>query len=107
MIFDESGECVEIPRQKNVPNNAKVKSYPVVEKDRWIWVRIEDPELADGKSDRKENSVTVTRWMIETPAPPTYVKARGCTSKESAWINGCDLTLDGGSNAMTISNQLG
>jgi vanillate O-demethylase monooxygenase subunit len=38
---------VEIPGQKVVPAKARVRSYPVVEKDQFIWVWIGDPSRAD------------------------------------------------------------
>ncbi len=45
--FDSSGRCVEIPGQANVPETAKVKAYPVVERWHWIWVWMGDPGQAD------------------------------------------------------------
>ncbi|MEX2453937.1 MAG: aromatic ring-hydroxylating dioxygenase subunit alpha [Rhodospirillaceae bacterium] len=47
LIFDTSGVCVEVPGQKNVPPQARVRSYPVVERDQIIWVWMGDPALAD------------------------------------------------------------
>jgi phenylpropionate dioxygenase-like ring-hydroxylating dioxygenase large terminal subunit len=144
MIFDETGTCVEIPWQKNVPKNAKVRSFPVVERAHWIWIWMGDPELADPdeitdfhwmddpewgakgtvfhvdcdyrliienlldlthlayvhqstigndavaedsvtESKRHEKGVTVTRWMIDMPAPPTYVKAGGFETNVDRW----------------------
>lgn len=40
------GECVHMPNQKNINKKAKVTSYPVVERHRYVWVWIGDPELA-------------------------------------------------------------
>jgi vanillate O-demethylase monooxygenase subunit len=45
--FDPSGKCVRIPSQDLIPPNARVKSYPVVERNRWIWIWMGDPALAD------------------------------------------------------------
>jgi vanillate O-demethylase monooxygenase subunit len=45
--FASSGACVEIPGQERIPANAKVKSYPVVQRTRWIWVWMGDPGKAD------------------------------------------------------------
>lgn len=41
--FDRQGQCVSIPGQTAVPLGASVKSYPVVERDRWIWIWMGDP----------------------------------------------------------------
>jgi len=45
--YDPSGACVKIPSQDRVPPSAKVKSYPVVEKNHWIWLWMGDPAKAD------------------------------------------------------------
>ena len=36
--FDGSGKCVRIPGQESIPDTAKVKTYPVAERYRWVWV---------------------------------------------------------------------
>jgi len=45
--FDNTGRCVEAPAQDKLPPQLKVRSYPVVERDRWIWIWMGDPALAD------------------------------------------------------------
>jgi phenylpropionate dioxygenase-like ring-hydroxylating dioxygenase large terminal subunit len=45
--FDTTGACVKVPSQDLVPKNARVKSYPVVEKYHWIWIWMGDPAKAD------------------------------------------------------------
>jgi phenylpropionate dioxygenase-like ring-hydroxylating dioxygenase large terminal subunit len=45
--FSASGQCVEIPGQSVVPPHARVRAYPVVEQDCWVWVWLGDPDLAD------------------------------------------------------------
>src|SRR6266851_5152498 len=45
--YDTAGKCVRIPGQDQIPPTAKVKSYPVVERHRWIWIWMGDPALAD------------------------------------------------------------
>ncbi len=47
LVFDVSGACVEVPGQKNIPPQARVKSYPVVEQNQIIWIWMGDPALAD------------------------------------------------------------
>ena len=47
MIFDSHGTCVEVPGQRSVPRGACVRSYPVVEKNGWIWVWPGNPGQAD------------------------------------------------------------
>lgn len=45
--FAPSGQCIEMPGQERIPNNACVKTYPVVEAHSWIWVWMGEPEKAD------------------------------------------------------------
>ena len=136
--YDGSGQCVAVPGQNTVPPGARVKSYPVVERHRWLWIWMGDPALADParitdfhwlddpawgakacylhvkanwqlivdnlldlthlafvhettignaalvdnaevKVARTPENVVVTRWIINAPAPPTFVKAGGFT----------------------------
>ena len=45
--FSASGACVEIPSTDKIPAGVAVRSYPVLEQDRWIWVWMGDPARAD------------------------------------------------------------
>jgi vanillate O-demethylase monooxygenase subunit len=45
--FDASGKCVQIPGQDNIPPKLGVRSYPVVERDRLIWIWMGDAAQAD------------------------------------------------------------
>lgn len=49
--FNAEGRCIEVPTMKlsgdQVPDQFRVKTYPVVEKHDWIWVWMGDPEKAD------------------------------------------------------------
>jgi phenylpropionate dioxygenase-like ring-hydroxylating dioxygenase large terminal subunit len=45
--FGRDGRCVYIPGQEHIPQAAKVRCYPVVERYRWIWIWMGDPMLAD------------------------------------------------------------
>ena len=45
--FDDTGRCVYMPSQEGINPSAAVKSYPVVEKHRFIWVWMGEPERAD------------------------------------------------------------
>ena len=48
LTFDCSGACVAAPTQQNhVPKSAKVKSYPVVDRYRLLWIWMGDPAQAD------------------------------------------------------------
>lgn len=45
--FEADGRCSEIPGQTTIPANARVRSYPVVDRHSWIWVWLGDPAKAD------------------------------------------------------------
>lgn len=45
--FAPSGQCVEIPGQSVIPPHARVRAFPVVERDCWVWVWMGNPALAD------------------------------------------------------------
>lgn len=47
MLFGPDGVCREIPGQTVIPPRARVRTFPVVEKDNWVWVWMGDPALAD------------------------------------------------------------
>src|SRR5262245_48307638 len=142
--FDRTGACVRVPGQDLIPASAKVKTYPVVERYKWLWIWMGDPALADpskivdyhwlddqnwgAKTDylhaecnwqlvndnlldlthlafvhettignmalvehaavrvqRTPHGVQVTRWIIDQPAPPTFVKVGGFTGNVDRW----------------------
>ncbi len=45
--FGYDGQCVRVPGQSKVPPGAKIQSWPVVERYRWIWIWMGDPDKAD------------------------------------------------------------
>jgi phenylpropionate dioxygenase-like ring-hydroxylating dioxygenase large terminal subunit len=142
--FDRTGQCVRVPGQDLIPPGAKVKSYPVIERYKWLWIWMGDPALADPdkitdfhwfddpqwgakssylhveanwqlvvdnlldlthlafvhettignmalvehaavKVQRGPNNVLVTRWTIDQPAPPTFVKVGNFTTNVDRW----------------------
>lgn len=46
MVFDGSGTCVLIPGQQFIAKNARVRSFPVVERDHLVWIWMGDASLA-------------------------------------------------------------
>jgi nitrite reductase/ring-hydroxylating ferredoxin subunit len=45
--FSPSGDCVEIPSSDEIPTGVAVRSFPVAEQDRWVWVWMGDAARAD------------------------------------------------------------
>ena len=47
VVYGCSGHCVEIPNQDVIPPQARVKRFPLVEKDQMLWIWIGDADKAD------------------------------------------------------------
>ena len=47
LVFNPQGQCIEVPGMDKAPAKACVKRYPIVQKNRWIFVWMGDPEKAD------------------------------------------------------------
>lgn len=47
MRFSKTGECLSVQGSDIIPPNSSVRTFPVVEKNDWIWVWMGDPGLAD------------------------------------------------------------
>jgi phenylpropionate dioxygenase-like ring-hydroxylating dioxygenase large terminal subunit len=45
--FDRVGTCISVPGQDRIPASARVRSYPVEERDHMIWIWMGEPTLAD------------------------------------------------------------
>ena len=45
--YDCAGTCVKVPGQAAIPPGAKVRSYPMVERYKWLWIWMGDPAAAD------------------------------------------------------------
>ena len=60
LLFDSSGNCVEIPGQARIPPQARVRAYPLKEKYGWIWIWMGDPAKADA-------SLIPNWWWTEHP----------------------------------------
>jgi phenylpropionate dioxygenase-like ring-hydroxylating dioxygenase large terminal subunit len=47
LVYNPEGRCVFMPSQKTINPAARVRSYPVLERHRFVWVWPGDPALAD------------------------------------------------------------
>ena len=45
--YAPDGRCVAVPGQAAVPPEARVRSYPVVERWDWVWIWMGDPDRVD------------------------------------------------------------
>ena len=142
LVIDPAGQCVSIPGQTRIPADARVRSYPLVEKDGFLWVWPGDPAAANRakildfpyhndtarwpnkhamypikgnyllmvdnlmdlthlgylhartvggnplqhftaemKTEHTSTGVKFTRWMRNSPPPPSYARAAGFTGR--------------------------
>lgn len=82
--FDDAGQCVEAPAQKRIPIQAKVRTYPIVQRHRWIWVWMGDPAKAD------ESLIPDTQWLDH----PDWRSLDGYIHYEVNYLLICDNLLD-------------
>lgn len=47
LVFAADGRCIQMPSQETLNPSACVRSFPVVERHRFVWVWMGDPQLAD------------------------------------------------------------
>jgi len=47
LVFNAQGRCTHMPSQETINPSACVRSYPVIEKHRFVWLWMGDPALAD------------------------------------------------------------
>lgn len=55
--YGADGMCTKVPAQTTIPERAKVRKYPLVEKDGWIWAWMGAAE------DANPEDVPDTHWM--------------------------------------------
>ncbi len=64
--FDGAGTCTRVPAQSTIPERAVVRSFPVVEKDGWIWVWTGDKSLADESQIPDTHYMNDPAWAANT-----------------------------------------
>jgi vanillate O-demethylase monooxygenase subunit len=62
--FNAAGRCVRVPGQNAIPPGAEVRSYPVVERQRCIWVWTGDPALAAPDDIRDFHWLEKPGWAL-------------------------------------------
>lgn len=73
--FDGSGACVRVPGQSAIPPEARVASYPVIEKFKWIWIWMGDPDRADPASLPDWWRMDHPDWAVVKGCPPFYMQS--------------------------------
>jgi vanillate O-demethylase monooxygenase subunit len=63
--FNEQGRCIWMPGQQGVHKEAHLRTYPVIEKHRFIWVWIGDPDLARAEKIPDLHWCSDPEWVFE------------------------------------------
>ncbi len=50
LLYDPTGTVVWASGQDRLPQGARVRAYPIVERHGWVWIWMGDPALADPKT---------------------------------------------------------
>ena len=82
--FDSTGQCVEAPGQTRIPIQAKVKTFPVVQSHRWIWIWMGDADKADPAL------IPDTQWLDH----PDWRSQDGYIHYDVNYLLICDNLLD-------------
>ena len=82
--FATDGHCVHIPGQEHIPERAKVRTYPVAERYRWVWIWMGDPALAD------PDKITDFHWLDD----PNWGAKASYLHVEANWQLVVDNLLD-------------
>jgi vanillate O-demethylase monooxygenase subunit len=84
LLFDAAGQCIEAPGIPVVPAKARVRTYPLRLKNRWLFVWMGDPRLADDKLLPDNFSCDHPEWTNK----PGYLHY------ETPYLLICDNLLD-------------
>ncbi|TFV88769.1 aromatic ring-hydroxylating dioxygenase subunit alpha [Blastococcus sp. CT_GayMR16] len=73
--YGSDGVCVAVPGQTRVPRTARLKAYPVVEQDSFVWVFIGDPDRADTTQIPRAPWLAQDGWTTVSGMEPLAARA--------------------------------
>ncbi len=101
LTFDALGQCVNAPTQGIIPDNAFVRSYPVVEKYGLIWIWMGNPTLADETKILDIKDYDNPDWglteggMLECRCHYLYLLDNLLDPSHVAWVHKTSFASDG------------
>ena len=73
LTFDRNGVCVKVPGQTNVPPDSAVRSWPVIEKYKYVWIWMGDPKLVDESLLPDWWVMDHSDWAVVKGDPPFHI----------------------------------
>jgi len=95
--YDAGGKCIEIPGQDAIPAKLCLRTYPVVVRERWLWIWMGDPTRADEALIPQTFSLKDDGWRYK----PGYLHY------DSDYLLICDNLLDFSHLSYVHENTLG
>lgn len=108
LTFDACGKCVNAPTQDKIPSNAFVRSYPVVEKYKLVWVWMGDPNLMDESKILELEDYDDPSWgltdggMLECRCHYLYLLDNLLDPSHVAWVHRTSFASDGTEDALLV-----
>jgi len=97
--IDPTGQCVRIPCQEQIPSAAKVSSFPVVDRYKFTWIWLGDPQKAN------PDLIPDVHWMDD----PAWAACSGYTLTQANYQlfndNLLDLSHESFLHERTIGNE--
>lgn len=73
--YGADGVCVAVPGQARVPRTARLRTYPAVEQDSFVWVFIGDPALAGAVAIPRAPWLDLDGWTAVSGMEPLAARA--------------------------------
>lgn len=73
--YGADGVCVAVPGQTRVPRTARLRTYPIVEQDSFVWVFIGDPERAATTRIPRAPWLDQPGWTVVSGMEPLAARA--------------------------------
>ncbi len=73
--YGSDGVCTRVPAQTTIPERARVRSFPVLEKDGWVWVWTGEASEADPASAPDTHWMNDPGWATVTHSVPFACRA--------------------------------
>jgi phenylpropionate dioxygenase-like ring-hydroxylating dioxygenase large terminal subunit len=73
--YGADGVCVAVPGQTRVPRTARLRSYPIVEQDSFVWVFVGEPALAASARIPRAPWLDLEGWTTVSGMEPLAARA--------------------------------